>query len=461
MARRPQGEGGQALGNDHEFLEINGGVGMGAAVDDVGHGDGEDFGVGAAEVLEQRQAQIGGGGLGVGQGDGQDGVGAEDGFGFRAVQLDHGAVQGELIQGIQAADGGEDFVGDVFDGFGDAFAEETALVAVAQFEGLVFAGAGAGGDSGAAGGAAGEEDVHFDGWVAAGIKDFARFDVRNSAHGFCDLDSVFCINHNCSLRTFHGGLCQRGRKSARGKGSANASKLWRVSDAGRGARPAAPRKQEVSSPGRIGVAEKFLGGPEHGVGDRHPQIHPVMAAGDQTRSGGKVVEKRASWFLEGEDSGIIALAGFLDALGGCGVGGKPAGGLVQECQAGLLVEARGETLLELLEKIRQAVGHLMPCAQKLTESLIRQFLDHHLLAQSEEQTLQPRGACHGHGAFVRVELHLARQEAACDMAGHHEEGKHFLESQTAKWAHSTINWSRPSCTELAHCANASSHVSRS
>ncbi len=50
-------ESGQALGHDHEFLEINGRVGMSAAVDDVGHRHGQDFGVGAAEVFEQRQAQ--------------------------------------------------------------------------------------------------------------------------------------------------------------------------------------------------------------------------------------------------------------------------------------------------------------------------------------------------------------------------------------------------------------------
>ena len=155
---------------------------MGAAIDDVGHGDGKDLGVGAAEVFEQGKIQTGGSGLGVGQGYGKDGVGPENGFGFRAVQLEHGAIEGELIQRIQTAHDGEDFVSDVFDGLGDAFAEETAFVAVAQFEGFVFARAGAGGNGGAAGGAAGEQDVHFEGWVASGIEDFAGFDVRNCAH---------------------------------------------------------------------------------------------------------------------------------------------------------------------------------------------------------------------------------------------------------------------------------------
>ena len=94
MARKASGESGKSPGDDHEFLEINGGVGMGAAIDDVGHRDGEDFGVGAAEVFEEGKVQTGGGGLGVGQGNGENGVGAEDGFGFGAIQLQHDAIDG-------------------------------------------------------------------------------------------------------------------------------------------------------------------------------------------------------------------------------------------------------------------------------------------------------------------------------------------------------------------------------
>ena len=41
---------------------------------------------------------------------------------------------------------GQDFVGDIGDGLLHAFAAETFFVAVAQFEGFVFAGAGAGGN---------------------------------------------------------------------------------------------------------------------------------------------------------------------------------------------------------------------------------------------------------------------------------------------------------------------------
>ena len=64
------------MGHDHEFLEVDGGVGVGAAVDDVGHGHRQDFGVGPTEVLEEGLAEGCGGGFGVGQGDCEDGVGA-------------------------------------------------------------------------------------------------------------------------------------------------------------------------------------------------------------------------------------------------------------------------------------------------------------------------------------------------------------------------------------------------
>jgi hypothetical protein len=48
----------RALGHHHEFLEVDRGVGVRAAVDDVHHGDGQDLGVGTAEVLEERLAEL-------------------------------------------------------------------------------------------------------------------------------------------------------------------------------------------------------------------------------------------------------------------------------------------------------------------------------------------------------------------------------------------------------------------
>ena len=103
-------EGVEALRHDHEFLEINRGIRVRAAVDDVGHRHRQHLGVRSAEVLEERQAQRVGGGLGVGQRDGQDGVGAELGLGFRAVELEHDAVNRQLVERVQAPERRQDLL---------------------------------------------------------------------------------------------------------------------------------------------------------------------------------------------------------------------------------------------------------------------------------------------------------------------------------------------------------------
>ena len=151
------GEGLGADGHDHELLEVDVGVGVGAAVEDVHHGRGQDAGVDAAEVAVERELEGVGGGAGGGHGDGEDGVGAEPGLVFGAVDGDHGGVDEALVGGVHAGElGGEDGL-DVLDGLEDAFAEVVLLVAVAELDGLVLAGGGAGGDGGAAHGSAVEE----------------------------------------------------------------------------------------------------------------------------------------------------------------------------------------------------------------------------------------------------------------------------------------------------------------
>ena len=156
---------------------------MGAAVDDVHHGRGEDGGVDAAEVAVEREAEGFGGGAGDGHGDGEDGVGAEVALVGGAVDGDHGGVDESLVGAVHAGElGGEDGL-DVFDGFEDAFAEVDGLVSVAELDGLVLAGGGTGGDGGAAADAAFEDDVGLYGGVAAGVEDFACVDRDDLGHG--------------------------------------------------------------------------------------------------------------------------------------------------------------------------------------------------------------------------------------------------------------------------------------
>jgi hypothetical protein len=77
---------------------------------------------------------------------------------------------------------GLDFGVGVGDGLLHALAAETLFVAVAEFDGFVFAGAGAAGHGRAAGRAAGERHVHFHGGISARVENFARLNVLNVCH---------------------------------------------------------------------------------------------------------------------------------------------------------------------------------------------------------------------------------------------------------------------------------------
>jgi hypothetical protein len=171
-----------ADGHDHELLEVDVGVCVGAAVEDVHHGRGEEAGVDAAEVAVERELEREGRGAGAGHGDGEDGVGSEPGLVLGAVDGDHGGVDEALVGGVHAGEfGGEDGLY-VFNGLEDTFAEVVLLVAVAEFDRFVLAGGGSAGDSGAATDAAFEDDVGFDCGVAAGVQNFTRLDRDDLGH---------------------------------------------------------------------------------------------------------------------------------------------------------------------------------------------------------------------------------------------------------------------------------------
>ena len=134
----------EPFGHNHEFLKINRGIRMSAAVNHIGHGHRQHLGVRPPKVFEKRQTKRLGGGFGVGKRDGQNGIGAELGFGLGAIQLEHDAVHGELVEGIHASEGGQDSLRHVFDRLGHTFAAVAFRVAIAQFQRFVFTGAGAG-----------------------------------------------------------------------------------------------------------------------------------------------------------------------------------------------------------------------------------------------------------------------------------------------------------------------------
>ena len=165
--------------HDHELLHVDGVVGVRAAVDDVHHRGRQQPGADAAQVAEQRQPAVVGRGMGVGQRHAQNGVGAQVLLVLGAVELDHAVVERDLIDGVHAAQ----FVGqlgvDVVDGLENPLAEILRLVAVAELQGLVDAGAGPAGDGGAAERAVGQFHVDLDGGIAAAIENLSGANVYN------------------------------------------------------------------------------------------------------------------------------------------------------------------------------------------------------------------------------------------------------------------------------------------
>ncbi len=168
--------------DDHELLEVGRAGGVGAAVEHVGHRHRQQWRrvpVEAAEVAEQGQTACGRGGVGRRERDAEDRVRPEDALVGAAVGGNQRLVDGALVGGVNAAYRlGERPVG-VGDRPRDAAPAIAVRVAVAQFDGLVGAGAGSAGDDRPPARAAGEEDDGLDGGVAAGVEQLKRLDVRD------------------------------------------------------------------------------------------------------------------------------------------------------------------------------------------------------------------------------------------------------------------------------------------
>ena len=118
-------EGGRAVGDDHELLEVDVVVGVHAAVQHVHHRDGEHVGVDPAEVAVQRQVELVSGGPGDGERHAEDGVRAEPRLRRRPVEVDEREVDQPLVGGVEPLEHLGDLVAHVAD------RAEHALAAVA------------------------------------------------------------------------------------------------------------------------------------------------------------------------------------------------------------------------------------------------------------------------------------------------------------------------------------------
>ena len=155
---------------------------MNAAVDDIHHRQRQDARRRAADIAIERQARRLGGRLGDRQRDAEDRIGAELRLVRRAVERDHRVVDQDLVFRLEAGQRLENIAIDRLDRLEDALAAVARLVAVAQFDRLMRAGRGAGGNGGAAHRPVFENDLDLDGGIAAAVENFPRDNVDDGGH---------------------------------------------------------------------------------------------------------------------------------------------------------------------------------------------------------------------------------------------------------------------------------------
>jgi hypothetical protein len=174
-------EGGRALGNDHELLEVEHVVGVRAAVDDVHQGHGQTRGIGAAQVLVERNVQLLRGRAGGRERNAQDGVGAGLGLVGRAVGRQHGAVEASLIEDVAPDDRRRQDLAHVVHGLEHALLLVALGIAVAQFQGFVFAGRRARGHGRQANDAGFKMNLALNRGIAARVEDLAGHELLDGA----------------------------------------------------------------------------------------------------------------------------------------------------------------------------------------------------------------------------------------------------------------------------------------
>ena len=169
-------------GDDHQLLQIEVVVSVGAAIDHVHHGNRHLHTAHAAEIAVQGQTRFFGRRTGHRHGHGQNGIGTEAGFVVCAVKLDQGVVQKRLFAGIQANHSLCDLVVDILHSLQDTFAAVACGVAVAQFDGFTAAGGCTRGNGGTTHDAAFQQDIALHRGVATAVQNFTSNDVDDCTH---------------------------------------------------------------------------------------------------------------------------------------------------------------------------------------------------------------------------------------------------------------------------------------
>jgi hypothetical protein len=170
------------MGYEHELLDVDVVVRVGAAVQDVHHGDGERAGPGPSQIAIEGNAKSVRGCPRNRHRYREDCVRAEPPLVLGTVRLDKRVVDPPLIRGFFANQVlAQNFV-DVLNGLGHSLAEVPADVAVAKLDRLVFTGRGPRGDRGPAMGPAGRDHLGLQRGISPTVQDLSRVDDFYHAH---------------------------------------------------------------------------------------------------------------------------------------------------------------------------------------------------------------------------------------------------------------------------------------
>ena len=121
----------------HEFLKVDGVVGMHTTIDDVHHRHGQRAGRGTTHIAIERHATGISRRLGNGKRHAENSIGTEASLVGRAIQFNHGAVNSDLVFSIHVGQRFKNLAIHGCHGFGNPFAEITALVTIPQLHGFM------------------------------------------------------------------------------------------------------------------------------------------------------------------------------------------------------------------------------------------------------------------------------------------------------------------------------------
>ncbi len=125
--------------NDHEFLGVDGVIGMGASIQDIHHRDRENPGRDPAQIAVEGHIHRSGRGPGNSHGDGQDGVGPQSALVRGSVEGDHFPVHLVLTIGVHSPEGLGDFPVGMLHRPAGPLPEITVFLTVSKLNGFVLA----------------------------------------------------------------------------------------------------------------------------------------------------------------------------------------------------------------------------------------------------------------------------------------------------------------------------------